>query len=121
VVKIKDLREEQRVVEGVGEVFGKLYDDLRPGSALGPAKSDQPWNKALKTLVIARLANPASKRRTTAVLEEDYAIKLPVEKIYRALDRLLEREDEVRGDAFVVWGSGGRHLFYRGGRLSLHF
>ena len=96
VVKIKDLREEQRVVEGVGEVFGKLYEDLGLGSALGSAKADQPWNEALKTLVIARLANPVSKLRTAAMLEDDYAIRLPVEKIYRTLDRLSEREAAVK-------------------------
>lgn len=107
VVKIKDLREEQRVVEGVGEVFGKLYDDLGLGAALGSAKADRPWNEALKTLVIARLANPASKLRTAALLEEDYAIKLPVEKIYRTLDRLYAREDEVKG----LVGNATRSLF----------
>jgi len=97
MVKIKDLREEQRVIEGVGEVFGKLYDDLGLGAALGSAKADRPWNEALKTLVVARLANPVSKLRTAAMLEEDYAVRLPVEKIYRVMDRLFEREAEVKG------------------------
>jgi hypothetical protein len=55
VVKIKDLREEQRVIEGVGDVFGKLYDGLGLGAAPGSAQADRPWNEALKTLVIARL------------------------------------------------------------------
>jgi transposase len=95
-VRIKNLREEQRLVEGPAEVFGKLYDDLGLGSALGAAKADRTWNDALKTLVVARLANPQSKLRTAALLEEDYAIRLPVEKIYRTLDRLFEREDEVK-------------------------
>ena len=27
-VNISGLREEQRIIEGVGDVFGKLYDDL---------------------------------------------------------------------------------------------
>jgi hypothetical protein len=107
MVKIRDLREEQRVIEGVGEVFGKFYEDLGLGAALGSAKADRPWNEALKTLVIARLANPASKLRTAALLEEDYAVRLPVEKIYRVLDRLWEREDEVKG----LVGKATRSLF----------
>ena len=107
VVKIKDLREEQRVVEGVGEVFGKLYEDLGLGAALGTAKADRPWNEALKTLVMARLANPVSKLRTAAMLEDDYAVKLPVEKIYRVLDRLSARAEEVKG----LVGNATRSLF----------
>lgn len=106
-VKIKDLREEQRVIEGPAEVFGKLYDDLGLGNALGAAKADRTWNDSLKTLVVARLANPQRKLRTAGLLEQDYAIRLPVEKIYRTLDRLFEREEEVK----AMVGASTRSLF----------
>jgi transposase len=95
-VKIKNLREEQRIIEGVGEVFGKLYDDLGMAQVLGKAKANQPWNAILKACVIARLANPSSKRRTASLLEEDYGIKIPLQKLYRMMDRAVSKEDEIR-------------------------
>jgi len=95
-VQIKHLREEQRVVEGIGEVFGKLYEDLGLGELLGRAQADAAGNEILKACVLARVANPASKRRTASLLEEDYGIKIPLEKIYRMMDRLAVREEEVK-------------------------
>ena len=95
-VKIRNLREEQRVIDGIGEVFGKLYDDLGLGQALGNTQMDESWNATLKACVLARLANPASKRRTASLLEQDYGLKIPLEKIYRMMDRLKVKEDEIR-------------------------
>lgn len=95
-VKIRNLREEQRVIDGIGEVFGKLYDDIGLGQALGNTQMDESWNATLKACVLARLANPVSKRRTASLLEQDYGIKIPLEKIYRMMDRLKVKEDEIR-------------------------
>lgn len=94
-VKIKDLREEQRVIEGIGEIFGKLYDDMGLHDTLGKAQAEKVWNEILKACVIARLANPVSKSRTASMLEEDYGIKIGLEKIYRMMDRLVLKEEEL--------------------------
>lgn len=96
-VKVKDLREEQRIIEGIGDVFGKLYDDLGFGGLLGKTKQDIPWNEVLKNCVLSRIANPVSKRRTASLLEEDYGIKISLEKIYRMMDRVAENIDGIKG------------------------
>ncbi len=95
-VRISDLREEQRIIEGIGEVFGKLYDDVGFSQVLGKAKKGATWNATLKSLVIARLANPLSKRGTASMLEKDYAVKIPLDKIYRTMDRIFEHEEEIK-------------------------
>ncbi|MBI4727308.1 hypothetical protein HY768_08840, partial [candidate division TA06 bacterium] len=59
IVAVKNLREEQRIIEGIGDVFGKLYDDLGFGNILGSRRADERWNGILKSCVLARLANPA--------------------------------------------------------------
>jgi len=95
-VKVKNLREEQRIIEGIGDVFGKLYDDLGFTYAIWGTKSDESWNATLKACVLARLANPVSKRRTAALLEEDYGIRVSLQKIYRMMDHLVERTDKIK-------------------------
>ena len=45
---------------------------------------------------MARLANPVSKRRTASLLEEDFGIKVPLEKIYKMMDRLADHESEIK-------------------------
>jgi len=95
-VRIKDLREEQRVVDGIGEVFGKLYGDLGFENVLGDTNKDCQWNAILKSCVLARVANPASKMRTAALLEEDYGIAIPLQKIYRMMDHVFTHENKIK-------------------------
>lgn len=95
-VAVKNLREEQRIIEGIGDVFGKLYDDLGFGNILGSRRADAKWNGILKSCVLARLANPSSKLRTASMLEQDYAITIPVEQIYRMMDRVAPQEDNIK-------------------------
>jgi transposase len=95
-VNIAGLREEQRIIEGIGDVFGKLYDDLGLKKALGDSRKDDSWNEILKACIIARIANPLSKYRTASMLEQDYGVRIALEKIYRMMDRLIERERQIR-------------------------
>jgi transposase len=95
-IKIKNLREEQRVINGIGEVFGKLYKDLGFDKIIKGTNKDEQWNNILESCALARIANPASKRRTASLLEEDYGIKIPLEKIYRAMDHVADRELDIK-------------------------
>lgn len=95
-VDIAGLREEQRIVEGIGAVFGRLYEDLGLTKALGNTQKDASWNEILKACVLARIANPVSKYRTASMLEQDYGVRIALEKIYRMMDRLIEHERQIK-------------------------
>ncbi len=95
-IDIKKIRELQRIVVGVGEVFGKLYKDLGFDSIISETRKDDVWNSILKSCVLARLANPGSKMQTADMLEQDYGIKIDLQKIYRMMDRVYEKEEEVK-------------------------
>ena len=96
MISMSDLREEQRIIDGVGEVFGKLYSDLGFDSLLSATRKDAKWNSILKTCVMARVANPVSKRRTAALLEEDYGIKIDLDDIYTMMDHVANHEDDLK-------------------------
>lgn len=95
-VRIKRLREEQRIIDGIGDIFGGLYTDLGFDHLLGDNESSKRWNGILRECVMARLANPVSKRRTAALLEEDYGIKISLEKIYRMMDHVSDKEEDIK-------------------------
>jgi len=86
-VKLSDVVEEQRIVEGIGEVFGALFRELGFTQVLGKHAA------VFEATVLARVANPASKRRTAALLEKDYGVRLPLDRIYRMMDELYERRE----------------------------
>jgi len=64
-VDLKQLREESRVVVGIHEIFGKLFDELGFDRVLG---------------------NPANKRKSVIDLERDFGVKLDLNAVYRTLD-----------------------------------
>jgi len=93
-VDLKQLREESRVVVGIHEIYGKLFDELGFDRVVGdPARRVQAA-KTIKHLVMARIANPASKRKSLIDLERDFGIKLDLNAVYRTLDYVDEQSLE---------------------------
>lgn len=90
-VNLKELKEEQRVVIGIHEVYGKLYDELGFQKVF-PNPARQEYNrKLLFEMVMARIANPKSKRGSVKMLEQDFGVTLPLHKVYRMMDHLDEK------------------------------
>ena len=88
-VDLKQLRETQRVVTGIHAVYGALYEELGLHRLL-PRYRYRASHRALFHSVMARLANPGSKRHSVRRLEEDFGVQLPLEQVYRMMDQLDE-------------------------------
>jgi len=85
-VNLKKLREEQRVVAGIHEVFGEVYRDVGFGNLMGARRKAAERN--LFHTVMGRLANPQSKRATVAALEADFGVHLNLQSVYRMMDSI---------------------------------
>ena len=84
VVDLKKLREQQRVITGIHEAYGKIYQELQFDQLV---KSDAK-SKMLEHIVMARIANPSSKRASVQMLERDFGIELDLHKVYRMMDSM---------------------------------
>lgn len=93
--RLKDLREEKRIVEGIPDIFGKLYDDLGFEKVIANSNNDAEWNAILKAMVLARVAAPKSKLSSVQFISDMFDIKIPIHKIYRMLDLLAESQEKV--------------------------
>jgi transposase len=94
-VDLRQLREESRVVVGIHEIYGKMFDELGFDRVVGdPARRVQA-SKTIKHLVMARIANPASKRKSVIDLERDFGVKLDLSAVYRMLDYVDEQSLEL--------------------------
>lgn len=85
-VNLKELREENRVVVGIHEVYGKLFDELGFNRVVGDPARRVKAAKTIRHLVMARIAHPASKRQSVIDLERDFGIKLDLNAVYRTMD-----------------------------------
>ena len=94
-VDLMQMVEEQRVVLGIHEVYGEVYRQLSFDTLL----SQKQYRTSLEALfhcVMARIANPESKRGSVRLLDQDFGVCLPLEKVYRMMDRLDDKTNSPR-------------------------
>ena len=92
----RDLKEEKRFNEGIFDIFGKVYEDLGFDKLIQGTTKDREWNDILQASVLARIAEPDSKRATSRFLDEEFDIRIPVQKIYRMMDLLSDIEGKIK-------------------------
>ncbi len=101
-VDLKKLEEEQRINIGFHEAYGKIYDQLDFGSLLS-SRYGESANNTLKHIVMARIANPCSKRASIRLLEEDFGIRLDLNKVYRMMDKIDDKiSDQIQKNAYHI-------------------
>ena len=82
-VNLDDIVEEKRIIEGVHEIGGQLYDDLGFNKILPRGAS-----ATLKNMVLMRLANPTSKRESCKILDDQFGREVFLDRVYRMMDQL---------------------------------
>ena len=85
-VNLKNIVEEKRIVTGIHQVFGKIFDAVGFQDVLKNPSSKKASVKLLKNVVIGRIAEPASKRQTARMLSEEYGVNTQLTSIYRMMD-----------------------------------
>ena len=95
-VELKNLRKYRTVNNGIFDIFGEIYDCIGLDKLIGSTRKDRQWNDVLKALVLARIANPESKRKTARVLSRDYQINYSLDQYYRAMDKVIKFESEAQ-------------------------
>jgi transposase len=95
-VSLDMIVEESRVIDGVHEIAGKVYDDQGYCNILSNTK----YNKILKDLVLCRISNPASKLATSNLLGRYYMKEHDLDSIYRTMDHVFDKIGEIQGTTF---------------------
>lgn len=90
-VNLKNLREESRIITGIHEVYREIYKDLGFDKVITNPQRNLAANKNLFNIVMARIANPVSKRSSVVQLERDFGIKLSLEGVYKMMDKLDDK------------------------------
>ena len=85
-VNLKNIVEEKRIVTGIHQVFGKIFDSVGFQDVLKNPSNKKASVKLLKNVVIGRIAEPASKRQTARMLSEEYGVNTQLTSIYRMMD-----------------------------------
>ncbi len=89
-VDLKKLREQQRIIAGIHEVYGKVYRELGFDKVISNPKRKPAAVKNLFHMVMGRIANPASKKATVEDLSDNFGISLSLDSVYRMMDLIDE-------------------------------
>lgn len=95
-ISSKDLKEECRQNDGIYDVFGYLYNQLGFGKIIEDTRQDDRWNETLEACVLARVTQPASKKKTVRILEDQFNIKVDLDHIYRMMDHVFCNEEKIK-------------------------
>ena len=88
-VNLKDLKEESRVIEGIHDVYGEMYEQLSISKIFNARQKKA--EEIFKEIVLARIAAPKSKLKTTEMLQRSFGQRLDVNAVYRMLDQVDEK------------------------------
>ena len=94
IVNIKDLIEEDRVVTGIHDVYGKLFDEMNLRSIFAYPSKHKHSIDIFKNIVLSRIAKPDSKRATVQMLEDNFGISLNLDSVYTMMDKITDKSME---------------------------
>ena len=83
-VDMRRLNEEARVITGIHDIYGNLFDELNLASVL----NSKTVVETFKNIVLTRIAKPDSKSASVDMLEENFGVKIDLSKVYRMMDAL---------------------------------
>jgi len=90
-VDLKKLREQQRMIVGIHEVYGRVYEELGFNKVLPNPKRKTAAIKNLFHIVMGRIANPVSKMATVNDLSENFGVELSLPSVYRMMEQIDDK------------------------------
>lgn len=93
---IKNVVEEQRVVDGLHDIGGHVFSQLGYDKIL-PGKKDI---ELLRDIVLMRIANPGSKFKAQRLLANRFARTHDLDAIYRMMDKLYPKIGDIKAKTF---------------------
>ena len=71
---------------GLHDIYGKILDEMQLSNILKSKK----YNLILKDLIMAKIAQPSSKRKAVEILSESFGIEHKLNEIYKMMDQIDE-------------------------------
>jgi len=94
IVNVKNLIEEDRVITGIHDIYGKLFDELNLRTIFAYPSRNKTSIEHFKNIVMARIAKPNSKRASLNLLEENFGISLNLDSVYKMMDKINNKSIE---------------------------
>lgn len=95
-VSIGNLKEEVRFHKGIDDIYGAMFEQLSLLDSIESGYKTKESNQLFKEVVLSRIANPVSKRKSVKFIEIDKSISLDLDKVYRMMDKVYKSEERIK-------------------------
>lgn len=95
-VTLDDIIEEKRIIEGVHDIAGVVFDDIYSTLPIGKRTY-----QILKNIVLSRLINPCSKRKSQQKIAKNFDQYDSLEMIYWMMDQIFPKIDQIKRATFM--------------------
>jgi transposase len=95
-VNMQDLIEEKRVIEGLHDIGGHVFNQLGYDKILSGKKD----TLLLRDIVLMRMANPGSKFKAQRLLDDRFAKTHDLDSIYRMMDKVYPTIGSIKAKTF---------------------
>jgi len=85
-VDLEECRDEAHLSLGLRDAMGEIYDRIGWTTLLGARRRSA--NRIVKELVLARIAQPESKRATVKALDDKAGLALDLNRVYQSMDHI---------------------------------
>jgi transposase len=99
-VTLDDIVEEARMIEGIHDVAGHVFDDMYKPLCSRARFSDSQFTR-LRDVVMARLADPSSKFKAQQQLALHFDRTHNLDSLYRMMDKVYDHIDMIKSLTFA--------------------
>jgi len=93
-IDIRTLEEESRVISGIHDIYGKMFEELNLKSIFANPIRNRTSIQIFKDILMARIAKPDSKKASVEMLEDNFGISIDLDRVYRMMDKLDDKAIE---------------------------
>jgi len=117
VIHAAFLKEQDRVILGIHDIYGAVYDALGFSNPFSHPSRRQYAAYLLREIVLARIAEPKSKRASIELLKNKFSKRLNLDHVYKMMDKMddsfYERIQQIAlNTALSLTGDKLNVLFY---------
>jgi transposase len=82
------IEESKRVILGIHDIYGYIYDQIGFTNPFSNASRRESSARVLREIVLARIANPQSKRASVEQLTKQFGVELNLDHVYQMMDKI---------------------------------
>ncbi len=91
LINASSLEECQRYILGIHDIYGYIYDHLGFSNPFCQPKRREFAAKILREIVLARIADPSSKRSSVELLNEKFGIHINLDNVCQMMDKIDDK------------------------------